>query len=152
MRQVLMLRSFRWILIAPLLAQIAMCNSIPIVQFNASECAGQSNIFGVPVWTTPPRQSPLWSSVFVNNSYGSAGSKLKVNSGKSLVFFPLDYHDYHTNYSFIGAQRANTGTTTLWRFLKTLVGPNSGPCERAWTTECEHSFGNKSYRPAPEKK
>jgi len=59
--------------------------------------------------------------------------------------------DGSANYR-IGGQRDNGVNATLWRLLKSFIGVNSGPCEREWTRECEHSFANPAYRPGPKKR
>ncbi len=142
-------QTLRWVIAASLLVQIAKCDAIPANAFLASRYADQSNIFRVPFWTGISTQALLRTSGFASNSYGSAGFGRQITSPKRLLL--LSPPDGSANYR-IGGQRDNGVNATLWRLLKSFIGVNSGPCEREWTRECEHSFANPAYRPGPKKR
>jgi hypothetical protein len=143
-----MQQTLRWIIAASLLVQVAKCDSFPFTEFPASRYAQQSNTLRIQFRTAISPRAPLQTSLFEGNSYGSAGFARPVTPPKSLLLFPpVD----SLNYS-IGGQSDNGVSAPFWRILKSLIGVSSGPCERAWTHQCEHSFGNPSYRPSSKKK
>jgi hypothetical protein len=142
-------QTLRWIIAASMLVQIAKCDSILDIRFHASRYADQSNILRYQLRVRISPQTLLWTSVFASNPYGPAGFGRQATSPKVLLLLPLP--EDSANY-WIGRQRDNGVTAVFWRALKSLIGVSSGPCERAWTQQCEHSFGNPSYRRSSRKK
>jgi hypothetical protein len=142
-------QTLRWIIAASLLVQIAKGDAIPANPFIVSRYGDQSNIFRFQFRTDISLQTRLRKSVFASDPYGPVGFGRQVSSPKRL--FLLRLPDASVPYG-IGGQRDNGGNATLWKLLKILIGVNSGPCERKWTQECEHSFANPSYRPGAKKK
>jgi hypothetical protein len=144
-----MRQTLRWIIAASLLVEVAKCDSILAIPFYASRYTDQSNLFRLQFSTRAAPQAVLWTSVFANNPYGPPGYGRQVISSKILLLLPLPEHS--ASY-WIGGQPDNGVNATLWKWFKVLIGANSGPCERAWTRDCEHSFANPAYRPSPRKK
>jgi hypothetical protein len=140
-------RTVRWIVAASLLVQIAKCDSILDMGFQATRYADQSNALRHQLRAKISPQTLLSASLFTGD-HSPVGFNRQVTLPKSLLLFPpVD----SLNYS-IGGQPDNGVNATFWRVVKSLVGVSSGPCERAWTQQCEHSFGNPSYRPSSKKK
>ena len=140
-------QTLRWIVAASLLVQIAKCDSILDIRFHTSRYADQSNTSRYQLRIGISPQTLLPASSFAG-IHGPVGFGRQVTMPKPLLFFPpVD----SLNYS-IRRQRDNGVNATFWRIFKSLIGVSSGPCERAWSQGCEHSFGNPSYRPSSKKK
>jgi hypothetical protein len=137
-------QTLRWIIAASLLLQIAKCDAIPANLFHAFRYSDQSEIFKSQFWTGISPQTLVQPSGFASNPFGPAGFGRQVTSPKHVLL--LELPDVSANHG-IGRQRDDRVNATLWRLLKSLIGISPGLCEREWTRECEHSFGNKSYRP-----
>jgi hypothetical protein len=139
-------QTLRWIITASLLVQIAKCDAIPANVFLAFTYADQSNISRFRFSTAIPPQTLLLTSVFPSKP---AGLRRQVPSPTFVLFLALP--DSHSNYR-VGGQHENGVEAVFWRFVKSIIGVNLGPCATEWTRGCQHAFANPSYRPTPKKK